>query len=144
METKDLPQGERYWEYVLIHVDDLLVASRRAKEIMESISQVYKLKEDKVTKKCYGPPEMYLGTKIHKWRDKDADPDDPYCWSMSGDHYVKNIVNNVEEQLKSHGRQLNANQKSPFMSGYRPEMDISPELNDKQVNLYQEMIGCLR
>ena len=61
METKDAPQGERYSEYVLIHVDDLLVASRRAKEIMESISQVYKLEEDKITKKYYGHPEMYLG-----------------------------------------------------------------------------------
>ena len=90
-DTTDSPKGERYWEYVLIHVDDLLVASRRATEIMESISQIYKLKENQATKKCYGPPEMYLGTRIHKWRDKDADPDDPYCWPMSGDHYVKTV-----------------------------------------------------
>ena len=64
---------------------------------------------------------MYLGTKIHKFKDKDAD-NDQYCWSMSGDHYVKNIVANVEEKLMNHGRQLNANQQSPFNPGYRPNM----------------------
>lgn len=68
--------------YVLIHVDNLMVASRRAKSIIEGISKVYTLKEDKETKLCYGPPDVYLGSKIHKYHDPDADPDAPYCWSI--------------------------------------------------------------
>ena len=27
--SKNLPAGERYWEYVLIHVENFLVASRQ-------------------------------------------------------------------------------------------------------------------
>ena len=39
---------------------------------------------------------------------------------------------------------LNANQRSPFTIGYRPEMDTTPELKGDQVNYFQEVIGCLR
>ena len=90
-----------YWEYVLIYVDDLMVASRCAISIMEEISHVYTLKEDKKTKKCFRPPDMYLGTKIHKFKYKDVD-DKQYWWSMSGEHYVNNIVANVEDKIMNH------------------------------------------
>ena len=96
LETYDqFPPGGMYWEYILIYVDDLMAASRRASSVIEEISHVYTLKEDKKKKKCFVPTDMYLGTKIHKFKDKDAD-DNQYCWSMSGDHYIKNIVANVE------------------------------------------------
>ena len=137
------PPGDMYLEYVLIYVDDLMVASRRAISVMEAISHVYTLNEDNKTKKCFGSTDMYLGTKIHKFKDKDAD-DNQYCWSMSGDHYVKNIVANLEEKLMNHVRQINTKQYSPFTTGYRPEMDTSPELDANQLNYFQEMIGCLR
>ena len=120
-----------------------MVASWRARIIMESISHVYTLKEDKKTNKCLGPLNMYLGAKINKFKDKEKD-DDQYCWSMSGEHYVKNIVANVENKLMNHGYQINAKQKSLFNIGYRPEMDTSPKLYAKQLKYFQEMIGCLR
>ena len=47
-----------YWGYVLICVEDLMVASRRASSAMEAISHVYTLKGDKKTKKCFGPPDI--------------------------------------------------------------------------------------
>ena len=80
-----------------------MVASQRASSAMEEISHIYTLKEDKKTNKCFGPPDMYLGKKIHKFKDKDAD-NYQYCWSVSGDHYVKNIAANVEDKLMNHGR----------------------------------------
>ena len=131
-----------YWEFVFIYVDDLMVASRLVSSIMEAIIHVYTLKEDKKIKKCFGPPDMYLGTKIHKFKDKGA-YNNQYCCSMSGDHYVKNIVANVYKKLMNHGRQITAKQQSPFTTGYRHEMDPSPELDTKQINYFQEMIGCL-
>ena len=42
---------------------------------------------------------------------------------MSGEHYVKNIVAYVEDELMNHRRQLYTKQQSPFITGYRPEMD---------------------
>ena len=52
---------------------------------------------------------------------------------MSGEHYFKNIMANVEDKLMNHKRQLNAKQQSPFTTGYRPEMDTLPELDAKQL-----------
>ena len=83
---------------------------------------------------------MYLGTKIQKFKDKDAE-ENQYCCSMSGENHVKKIVAKVEYKLINHGRQINAKQQSPFTTGYRPEMDTSPKLDDKNFNYFQEMIG---
>ena len=59
LKTDDwFPPGEIYWECFLIYVDGLMVASRRASSVMEAISHVYTLKENKKTKKCFGPPDM--------------------------------------------------------------------------------------
>ena len=63
---------------------------------------------------------------------------------MSGDKYVANLVADVKTKLGQAGRSLNANQRSPFSIGYRPEMDTTPELTDNQVRYFQEIIGCLR
>ena len=46
LKTDDrFPPGEMYWGYILIYVDGLMVASRRASSVMEAISHVYTLKE---------------------------------------------------------------------------------------------------
>ena len=113
-----------------------MVASQRASSVMEAISYVYTLKEDKKTKSCFGPPDMYLGNKY-------AD-DNQYCWSMSGNHYVKNTVAKVDEKLMNHGSQLNVKQQSSFTTVYITDMYTFPELDTKQLNYFQEMIGCLR
>ena len=52
------PPGEMYWEYVLIYVDNLMIASQRASSVIEATSRVYILKEDKKTNKCFWPPNM--------------------------------------------------------------------------------------
>ena len=62
---------------------------------------------------------------------------------MSGKHYVKNIIANIEGRLKKHGCQFNDNQKSPFTQGYHPDMDTSAELDDDEMNYYQEMTKFL-
>ena len=82
------------WEYVLIYVENLMVGLLHASSVMETISYAYTLKEDKNMKKCFRPPNMYLGTKIQKCKDKDAD-DNKYWFLMSVNHYVKNIVANI-------------------------------------------------
>ena len=126
LKTDDrFPPGEIHWEYILIYVDNLMVALRHTRSVMEEISYVYTLKEKKKTNQCFGPPDMYLETKTHKFKDKDAD-DDQYCWSMSVENYVKSIVDNVEDKILNHVRQLNAKQQSLFTTGYRPEMNTSP------------------
>ena len=64
MRPASKPDGFTYWEYVLIYVDDLLVVSHQANEIMENISALYRLKEDPKTGKCFGKPDHYLGSTV--------------------------------------------------------------------------------
>ena len=72
-----------------------MVASWRDRCITEAITGE-KLKEDKETKISYGPPYVYLGTRIQKFLHPDADENGPHCWSMPGDRYVNNIISNIE------------------------------------------------
>ena len=46
--------------------------------------------------------------------------------------------------LNEYGRQLNANHKSPFTQGYLPETENPPELDNDNINYYQEMIRCIK
>ena len=52
--------GEQYYEYVLIYVDDILAISCDAKSILQEIQGTFKLKNDKIE-----TPEFYLGAKLH-------------------------------------------------------------------------------
>ena len=62
-----------------------------------------------------------------------------YVWQP----LCKKITANVKERLNKHGRELNANLKSPFIQGYCPEMDTSPKLDDDKMSYYQYVIRYL-
>ena len=42
------PTGEKYWEYVLCYVDDILVISHQTKIVMAGIAKQFTLKADSV------------------------------------------------------------------------------------------------
>lgn len=65
-------------------------------------------------------------------------------WFMSGDSYIKQAISAVNEKLGEAGRQFAKWAESPVASGYRPEVDLSPVLNNEQANYYQNLIGVLR
>jgi hypothetical protein len=48
---------------------------------------------------------------------------------MTSHSYVRNAVNNVRELLQSDGFDLKTTAKTPFPSNYRPELDVSDELD---------------
>jgi hypothetical protein len=51
--------GYKYYEYIFVYVDDLLVLSKQPRKIMKGISQVYRIKDGSVIK-----PSVYLGAQI--------------------------------------------------------------------------------
>jgi hypothetical protein len=55
-------------------------------------------------------------------------------WSAGSKMYVRNYP---EAKLKSTA--LN-----PFSSGYKPELDVTPELNDELGSRFLQLIGILR
>eukprot|EP00978_Attheya_sp_CCMP212_P035677 scaffold156772_cov26-Attheya_sp.AAC.1 len=97
-----------------------------------------------MTGKAYAPPERYLGTNIGQY---DL-PDSQKAWYMSSDDYVKEAVKTMKQKLSEIGKQLisprNSKISGPTLPGYRPELDISPELGPEKANCYQNLIGVLR
>eukprot|EP00957_Ditylum_brightwellii_P012624 954175-Ditylum_brightwellii.AAC.1 len=59
--------GTKYWEYVLIHVDNILCMSYAPGVVMECISKLYRSKLDLKTRKKYNELETYLSNDIGKF-----------------------------------------------------------------------------
>ena len=127
--------GESYYEYVLMYVDDILAISCDAKAILEDVQKTFKLKNDKIE-----PPEFYLGAKL-----QEKPINGMKCWTVTSQDYIKAAVKNVEETIKgTRWRLATTNVDTPMNSSYAPELDVSEELDDKGVTFFQELIGILR
>ena len=128
--------GSPYWEYVLLYVDDALCISNNAENvILNEIGKYFYVKDGSV-----GPPKVYLGNKVSKVTlDNQVE-----AWSFSSSQYVQAAVTNVESYLKEKGQVLPKKALAPFVANYRPELDVSPELNDTDASYYQSLIGILR
>ena len=66
------------------------------------------------------------------------------AWAFSSSQYIQNAVKNVENKLAAEGKSLPGRGSAPWPSNYRPEIDISPELDEKNANYFQSLIGVLR
>ena len=129
------PNGFKYWEYVLVYVDDILSISHDPKRTMNLIKAKFKLKNDQME-----PPETYLGATLSKLDNIDGDS----CWAMSSDDYCAAFVTNVEESLMKKGLRLPSKCATPTTHGYKPEDDCTGELKADGIQRYQELIGSLR
>ena len=126
--------GEEYYEYIMMYVDDILVISEQAKEILEQIQQYVRFKNDKIE-----PPANYLGAKLEKKSINGRD-----VWTMTSVEYIKAAIKNVEETIKDKKWKLPSRVSTPMSSNYIPELDETPELDKKDTQYFQELIGILR
>ena len=128
--------GTEYWEYVLLYVDDALVISMNAEDILRNeIGKYWTMKKDSI-----GPPKVYLGNKISKVLLENG----ALAWAFSSSQYVQLAVSNVEDYLKKTGEKLPSRASTPFPTNYRPEIDTTKELNPTKAAYYQSLIGILR
>ena len=139
MKPRVKPNGDKYWEYILCYVDDLLVVSHAPQETMDMLSEKYTLKAGSVK-----PPDAYLGAEIRIWNIEDSDEPPKTRWGMSSDLYVKRAIADVEQELELVGKFLPTRAQTPITCGYRPELDTTAELDAKRANYYQGLIGILR
>ena len=130
--------GIEYYEYVLIHTDDLLAVSKKPLEILNCIDQHYILKPSSI-----GKPTQYLGSQIGEFRL----PDQPekVRWSMSSEKYVKEAIRNVQSWLEEHNLPpLKSKATSVLPTGYRPELDASDYCDEELAHYYMQQVGVLR
>ena len=133
-----------YWEYVLLYVDDCLAISVSPESIVrDEIGKYFLMKDASI-----GEPDVYLGGKVGKVESETGE----LCWAFSLSQYVQEACRNVGEYLK----QRNGDDKlqdckyhmsnkapDPISNEYRPEIDISPELNATDTADYQSLIGIV-
>jgi hypothetical protein len=130
------PRGFEYWELLLVYVDDILIVSH------DPQSHLNKLKEQ-FHMSAIGRPDRYLGANIKKVYIP-GDPSGREHWAITSQSYVRNAVNNVREMLQSEGYDLKTTAKTPFPSNYRPEIDVTDELDADFCSRYAQLIGVLR
>ncbi|MGH7974682.1 MAG: reverse transcriptase domain-containing protein, partial [bacterium] len=131
------PDGFKYYEYLLVYVDDILCVSHKPQETMAVLGKLYRLKDDSVQ-----APQRYLGATLKQWRfPEDAQK---VRWGLSSEQYVNNAIKNVENELRKVDLKLPTKANTPMTSGYRPELDVSQLLDDEQANYFQNLIGVLR
>ena len=119
--------GMKYWEYVLVHVNNVLAISTKPRSTMELIQKKFKLKGDKIE-----PPDIYLGALISQFENQDG----VKCWAMSSEKYCEAAVNNVESELEKYNLKLPSKCLTSLLSWYRSEMDKTAELKTDGIQRY--------
>jgi hypothetical protein len=139
LKAKTKPNGDEYYSYVLVYVDDVMHFDHEPHIFMSQLEGIYRLKDKAEA------PDRYLGANIDKVQTTDGN----IAWSMSSHEYLTNAIKNLETQLekegvpplKTYGKR---NGDRPFPASYRPEIDTSPELGEELANRYLQLIGILR
>ena len=111
------------YEYIATHVDDFMIAARRADRIMEEIKAHYQVKGD-------GPPDYYLGNDYKK--------DSKGRWAVGCKKYLTECLKRVEAMFGKLTKQ-----NSPSVPGDHPELDDTELLNDDEHRKFQMLIGML-
>jgi hypothetical protein len=126
--------GEQYYEYILMYVDNILAISADPMPIMEDIQRMVKFKNDKIA-----VPPNYLGAKLLRKNINGID-----CWSITSLDYVKATVETVEEGIEGKKWKLYSKAKTPMTRSFVPELDGTPKLDANETQYFQELIGMLR
>jgi hypothetical protein len=135
--------GFKYYAYILVYVDDILIINKDPQKDMAMIQSDFTVKKSSIEE-----PKSYLGADINKV----YYPDGSMAWTLGSETYVKRAVKNLKERMKKDGFEFNKklsdvthSAPQPFSSvNYRPELDTSDECNDIQITFYQNLIGILR
>ena len=81
--------GNTYYEYILLYVDDALMVSENAESILHNeLGRYFHLKEESI-----GPHTIYLGSRVRKVQLENG----VWAWSFSSSQYVQSAIKNVEE-----------------------------------------------
>ena len=130
------PNGQEYYCYMLVYVDDVLHVHHDPEIDMKLLSSFYRLKDG------VGSPSRYLGANIEKVQLEDSRE----VWSMTCVDYIKGAIKSVNDMLEKDkvAMKMFGDGHRPYPSSYRPELDVSELLSDDLINRYQQLIGMLR
>ena len=85
--------GNTYYEYILLYVDDALVVSENAESILHNeLGRYFHLKEESI-----GPPTVCLGGRVHKVQLENG----VWAWSFCSSQYVQSASRMLRSMLES-------------------------------------------
>ena len=133
-ETKT--DGSKYYSYICIYVDDILICAENPKGYMAMIGSKFYLKPESIK-----DPDVYLGANFKRKTMEDGS----ILWVTSASSYLKEALRVSNDLLVKYGMKVHGSAKHPFSNiTYRPELDITPLCNSEQFHVYQQLIGILR
>ena len=115
------------YEYIAVYVDDIAIAAHDPASIIKDLETVHGLKL-----KGVGPMSFHLGCDFFR------DPDGTLCFGPK--KYIDKMVQNYEQLFNEKPKEYS----SPLEKNDHPELDMSEYLDDKNIKLYQSMIGALQ
>ena len=126
----------------MLYTDDALCVSEHPEQTLRNeLGKYFKLKEESI-----GPPKLYLGVNVRKVMLEHG----VEAWAFESSQHVLQAVKNVEQYLNDCHHigdtrfRIPAKANIPMRTLYRPELDTSPELVDKDALYYMSLIGVLR
>ena len=119
---------DTHYEYIAVHVDDLLIVSKNPKEITDILVNEYKFKL-----KGTGPIKHHLGCEFYR------DEEGVLCFAPK--RYIEKMI---DIHKNTFGVKPKLNISSPLEKGDHPELDTSELLDQDGIQKYQSLIGALQ
>ena len=116
------------YEYIAVYVDDLAVAARDPKEIVDKLCNQYKFRLEGT-----GPIAFHLGCDFFR------DEDGVLC--LSPKKYIDKMV---DAYVRMFGSNPKTTYRSPLEKGDHPEMDTTALLDQDGITMYQSMVGSMQ
>jgi Reverse transcriptase (RNA-dependent DNA polymerase) len=120
-------ESNNLYEYIALYVDDLLIAARNPKEIVQKLEEQYKFKLKGVV-----PLTYHLGCDFF------PDQDGTLCFGPR--KYITKMMDQFKNMYSCKPKKCT----SPLEKGNHPEVDTSEELDEEGIKKYQTNIGCLQ
>ena len=115
------------YEYLAVYSDDVLVASKNAKGVMDELQKTYILKG-------VGIPDYYLGAEYGRIKAEYTKKGTTSTWSAKT--FITNVLDKIERifgVLRTY--------TTPMDPDYYPELDESPILSGEEVSKYRMLTG---
>jgi hypothetical protein len=115
------------YEYIAVYVDDLAIAAKDAKSIIDTLTDKYNFKL-----KDSGPIKFHLGCDYYR------DKHNTLC--LQPKKYIEKMISAYEMMFGSKPKYYT----SPLEKGDHPELDTSDLLGPDDTQKYQSLIGSLQ
>jgi hypothetical protein len=124
-----MKDNNNLYEYIAVYINDLLIAAKIPKEIVQTLEERHKFKL-----KGAGPLTYHFGCDYSRDRDHDG----TLCFGP------RKYITNMMAQFKNMYSYKPKECTSPLEKGDNPDVATSEAFDEESIKKYQTMIRCLQ